>query len=311
MKCMICAVVILLIIMIVLSVGFSTGGFSGGGTGSGGSGSGGGDNTDKGSPTSPDEAVPNFTPDTNEPERYARLREYLMSVGANGDATFNDPISPESQALAWMQSEDPAQLDPIKINEHLRIDQRYALLTVWFQSDMNWLNETNWLSDDECEWFGVTCFVVTPRFRRKLSDSIIGNNDQERKLQDGDRLVALVDLEHNNIQGQVPSDLYLLKFLKTLNLSNNQLTGPVPTSLSQMAYLEELYLDNNNLTGQMMTDFTRLDKMRVLDLSLNQIAGSIPDSMWNVTSLREIRLDGNMLSGTISESASNLQSLGT
>jgi hypothetical protein len=297
-----CASVILVIILIILAVGFGTGSFSDDGSG--------GETTDKGTPG--DENIPTFAPDPNEPERYTRLREYLTTVGANGEATFVDPVSPESQALAWMQTDDPAQLDPIEPRDLLRIDQRYALLTIWFQSDLQWFNETNWLSEDECSWFGVTCFVVTPSLRRSLGEDVVDDGDdiRMRKLQDGDKLVALVDLEQNNLQGNVPPDLYLLQFLKTLNLSSNRMTGSLPSTIGQMTYLEELYLDNNDLGGQMDLDFSGIADMRVIDISSNRISGTIPDSLWNATSLQEIHLDGNVLSGTISDSAVNLQSLG-
>lgn len=295
----ICAGILLLIIVIILAVGLATGAFSGGGSGTGGGGGG-------ESPTSPNDNGPNFTPDPNEPERASRLREYLSSVGANGGAAFNDPISPESQALTWMQNEDPAQLDPIEFSSHLRIDQRFALLTVWFQSEQQWFDETNWLTEDECTWFGVTCFTVTPGLRRKLNE---GAGKIQRKLQDGDKLVALLDLDQNNLQGNVPPDLYLLQYLKTLNLSNNRMSSSIPSTVGQMSFLEELYLDNNALTGELTMDFSEMADLRVLHLSVNQLEGPIPDSFWSSTRLQEVHLDGNAMTGTISEEVGNLQAL--
>ncbi|KAL3910361.1 MAG: hypothetical protein SGILL_007721, partial [Bacillariaceae sp.] len=281
------AVVILLIIIIILSIGIATKAFQGSdgsGGGSGGSSSG-----------------PNYTPE--ETERAARLREYLMTVGVDESAMFADPISAESQALAWMQYEDPAALDPIEFDNQLRIDQRFALLTLWFESDKEWFNQRNWLSEDECTWHGVTCILMTPGLRRNLKA-----HSMSRKLQDGDKLVALLDLENNNLSGEMPADLGLLQFLKTLNLSKNELQGEISSTISSMDFIEEIYLNDNRLTGQLALDFSSLPELTVLDISNNNIGGPIPQSMWQ-GNLQEIMLDDNDLVGSLADDVENLDDL--
>jgi Leucine Rich Repeat len=288
------AVGLMILIIIILVIGITTGSFQGGEPNSRGGGAG-------GSSSNPSSYNP------EEDERATRLRQYLMSVGDQGNAMFNDPISPESQALAWMQYDDPVALDPIDTDNHLRIDQRFALLTLWFQSDFEWFNQNNWLTDDECTWHGVTCILVTPGFRRRCLKEATG---RDRKLQDGDKLVALVDLENNNLQGKIPPDLGLLRWLKTLNLSRNNIAGSIPSTLSKLEYLEEIYLDNNKLTGELTLDFSTMPELVTIDISNNQIGGPIPASMWTATELQRIYLSNNQFLGIIAEEVGNLSNLG-
>lgn len=217
-------------------------------------------------------------------ERADRLREYLITVVVNGVATFKDPISsPESQALAWMQYEDPMELDSNELESLFRIEQRFALLTLWFQSDFDWYNQTNWLTEDECTWNGVTCATVSPGVIRSLIECGKGN---ERTLRDGDKIVDTLNLEQNNLQGSLPPDLFLLKYLTSLNLSRNQLSGALHEGLSSMNLLKELYLDHN------------------------QFEGIVPDSLYSVTTINQIRLDNNKFIGQIPDDIGNLINLG-
>ena len=242
-------------------------------------------------------------------ERANRLREYLITVVVNGAATFIDPISPESQALTWMQYEDPIELDSIKLEHRFRIEQRFALLTLWFQSDFDWYNETNWLTEDECTWKGVTCTTVSTRMRRSLLERDRDNDCDERILRDGDTIVNTINLEQNNLQGNLPPDLSLLKNLASLNLSRNQLSGTVPEAFSSMNLLEELYLDNNNLSRELFLDFSLMSSLTTLDLTNNQFEGNVPDSLYSITTINHIRLDNNNFIGRISDDVGNLINL--
>ncbi|GLJ07397.1 hypothetical protein SUGI_0066070 [Cryptomeria japonica] len=55
-------------------------------------------------------------------------------------------------------------------------------------------------------------------------------------------------LGNNNFLGSIP-DLSTLKNLTTLQLQNNQLTGDIPSSLEKLPVLNELFLQNNKLDG--------------------------------------------------------------
>ena len=253
------------------------------------------DEIDSNTAPSPDSPVSAPTESTD--VREGRVFQYLSSVVEGGAATFDDPLSVESQALSWLQYEDPLALDPIEFENHIRLDQRYALLTMWFGSQFDWGEEENWLNEDECTWYGVTCAVVSPDFRG-------------RKLQDA-QVVVGIDMESNNVQGTISADLKLLEYLVALNLSKNQIEGTIPSTLSELEFLTELYLDTNLLTGNLQgIDFSQFQNLDTIDISENSITGEIPDSFWTMPVIRQIVMDMNELTGTISGDIGNLQALG-
>lgn len=250
-----------------------------------------------GPPVSSPTSDRDVTPTNGGDERAERVRSYLVSVAANGEDAFNDPISPESKALLWLQEEDPLVLDPLEFESHTRLDQRYALLSLWFQTDSNWNSEDNWLNEDECTWKGVTCETVSP--------------DLRRNLQNDNPVVAGLDLEGNGLQGSIPNDIGLLQYLLTLNLSKNQLEGEIPQSMASLEFLEELYLDTNNLSGELQNvDFQFFTSLQTLDLSFNKLSGPIPDSVWSMHAMERLVLDDNSLTGSIPGKIGSAKSLG-
>lgn len=281
---------LLVIMAVVLGIGFGTGAFSGGDGGDAGG--------STPAETPDDDFVNGETVSTPSPDsRQGRIRSYLDEVAVHGGALFEDPTTPEAQALIWLQDEDPLQLDPVDPNNHVRLDQRYALLTLWFNSPNTWFNETNWLNDDECTWLGVTC------------DS--ANNSTRRELQEGTPVVTKLELEGNNIQGQIPVDISLLVDLEILNLGGNALQGSIPSSLTNLESVSTFILNDNSLTGTLDgVDFSQLALLEILDLANNELSGSLPDSLWTVPLIEILVMDGNGFSGSIPASIANLQNLG-
>ena len=84
----------------------------------------------------------------------------------------------------------------------------------------NWTNNTNWLTDAPLsEWHGV-------------------------KTDDDGRATRL-DLEANNLSGELPLEFGNLDHLQWVNISHNQLTGELSRSLTNLTMLEHFYFDNN------------------------------------------------------------------
>jgi Leucine-rich repeat (LRR) protein len=232
-----------------------------------------------------------------EQERAERLYEYLITVAANGAAEFNDPVSPESLALAWMQYTDLLNLDPNDSENHYRVDQRFALLTLWFQSDYEWLGQTNWLTGNECTWEGVKCV------------SLFLDQNRTQPSDEGDRVVSELYLVRNNLSGNLPVNLHLLKSLTSLNLSGNRIRGEIPKTYSSMIWLKELRLYDNLLSQEVSLDFSQMSSLIDVNLSNNQLEGTIPASIFKVASITRIRLDNNKFTGGIAKDIGNLANL--
>ncbi|KAI3944558.1 hypothetical protein MKW92_022438 [Papaver armeniacum] len=85
-----------------------------------------------------------------------------------------------------------------------------------------------------------------------------------------------IDLSRNMLDGNIPTDIGLLKGLATLNLSHNHLSGDIPRSVGNMSSLGSLDLSFNRFTGHIPQSLTSLDSLGVLNLSYNELSGRIP-----------------------------------
>lgn len=230
------------------------------------------------------------------------MRAYLSSASLAGPETFADLSSPESLALQWLVLEDPLKLDAAKAEDQFQITQRYALVSLWYNSDFTWANETNWLQGEECDWYGISCISLVAPSEAASDVSRSGG---------GMQVVTRINLEGNNVQGNIPPDLALLTFVTSLNLADNVIEGTIPASLVQMNSLEELLLDRNLLVGDISGyNFGPLSGgLQLLDLSSNGFTGNLPPSLWELTTLEFLVLDNNDFAGPLSAKIGNLTQL--
>lgn len=220
--------------------------------------------------------------------------------------------TPEEQALAWLVEEDPLSLDTAM--DATRIQQRYALLSLWFHTAPTLgANSSSWLDvPDECAWEGVVrCNDAMPV-----------------------RQVTELDMSVKNLAGEIPHDLGLLTQLTSVRLSSNALRGSIPSSLSNLSSLEELNLNFNGLDGRLPSSLSELSQLTVLDVAFNHLTGSIPlwlsqlpdltlldfsankfegaipsTSLPELTSLTYLGMHTNLLTGTIPPTLSRLSRL--
>ncbi|KAI3914513.1 hypothetical protein MKW92_009274 [Papaver armeniacum] len=85
-----------------------------------------------------------------------------------------------------------------------------------------------------------------------------------------------IDLSCNNLEGNIPEEIGLLKGLSTLNLSHNRLSSVIPQSVGSMNGLESLDLSFNKLTGHIPYSLASLSSLGRLNLSYNNLSGTIP-----------------------------------
>jgi Leucine-rich repeat (LRR) protein len=110
----------------------------------------------------------------------------------------------------------------------------------------------------------------------------------------------------NSLSGSLASEIGLMTDLQELNVGDSEMQGEIPTQLFDLMNLKTLQLNDANFSGPLSNDgFLKLaPKLEVLWLQGNKFEGLIPigaiDVMYN---LRELRLEGNnLLNGTITES---------
>ncbi|XP_024541288.1 protein BRASSINOSTEROID INSENSITIVE 1-like [Selaginella moellendorffii] len=87
-----------------------------------------------------------------------------------------------------------------------------------------------------------------------------------------------------------------------IQLSYNQLSGEIPEEIGLMRSLLILDVAHNNLSGRIPEVLGNLEGMQVLDLSENALHGSIPASLSQLTFLFLFNVSYNNLSGRIPQS---------
>jgi len=88
-------------------------------------------------------------------------------------------------------------------------------------------------------------------------------------------VVTKIELPSNNLAGRLPSELYMLPYLRILNLEGNRIEGSIPSTLGLCPKLRFLNLGNNSLYGtipQQIANCTFLDELL---LNHNQLAVQI------------------------------------
>ena len=162
---------------------------------------------------------------------------------------------------------------------------RDALVALYNATDgANWRDNTNWLSDEPLgRWYGVTT--------------------------DSDGRVTRLVLPRNDLSGELPEDLGILRRLTHLVLWGNDLKGEIPEALGDLSELVCLSLWGNELTGSIPEKLGDLTNLTQLDLLRNDLDGSIPAVLGDLTNLRRLHLAENDFSGNIPSSLGNLTSL--
>src|SRR6266496_4376151 len=164
----------------------------------------------------------------------------------------------------------------------VNVQDSLALVDLYNSTDgAHWVNNTNWLTSNPVStWYGI----------------ISVSNGR----------VIYINLETNNLAGQLPSSIGNLQKLGTLRLPVNQLSGSIPSSIGNLVNLKRLNLYSNQLSGSIPSSIGNLANLQVLVLNGNQLNGSIPSSLGNLVNLFTLELSNNQLSGSIPSSLGNL-----
>jgi len=219
-------------------------------------------------------------------------------------AAFDDPTSPQSQALEWLES------DPIALSEDRStktVLQRYILAVLYFAtSGPNWY----WpylSSDDVCTW--NTWNTTYPTGVLCIEDHGI---------------VDKIEFWMNNLTGTLPWELGLLTDLRSITMDANFISGTIPSRIGELHQLEYFWLchtlvtgpipsvfppsivwidlSNNLLTGSIPTGWDILSpKLEYLYLSKNSLTGTIPSDLGNIVALHDFEFYGNSITGSVDQ----------
>eukprot|EP00703_Trepomonas_sp_PC1_P000501 JAP96105.1 Cyst wall protein [Trepomonas sp. PC1] len=153
--------------------------------------------------------------------------------------------------------------------------ERDALMSMYnTMNGPNWTTKTNWgTGSNNCNWFGIIC-------------NNAGN-------------VIALNLDNNNVTGQLTSQIECLPFLQTLSLNSNQMTSTVPVELCALNNLQYLQTNFAGFIGELPTCICEMPHLQYFYMENNMLTGAIPTCVAGMTYLREMHLYCNQLTGTI------------
>jgi len=221
--------------------------------------------------------------------RSVALKMEALQLSSEKDLLNKD--SAQSKAIEWIILNDDFFLCP----NDPSFAQRYFLALLYFSTNGNDWNScaahensscsgNRFLSStSECSWTGCEC----------------DRNDQ----------LTRINLDSNNLRGQIPNEIGALSHLFELDLDSNHLTGEIPTSVGQLSMLTFLDFDENKLTGKIPEEIYNLSLLRSLDLDTNQLTGTISTRIGLLPNLFIVQFDDNQMTGMIPTEAGKLNNL--
>lgn len=189
--------------------------------------------------------------------------------------------SPQGQAFHWLSgTADYALLQEAKLLT------RFALATFYFATKgQAWNQREGWLSPQaECAWF--TSSLSPP-------------------CDDDDTFTAL-ELDNNNVEGSIPTEIGLLTALTSISLRNPAesrpfISGAIPAALGMLTSLESLRLSGNQFSGFLPFELGKLSLLRILDIGYNILEGGIPFTFDGLVRLEHFDVQHNALTGALPE----------
>lgn len=158
---------------------------------------------------------------------------------------------------------------------------REALIKLYKALDGDhWANNTNWCTDKPLdEWHGV----MTNRRPYVWS----------------------LNLEGNNLKGEIPDMFVQLGPTEIFNLSGNKISGRFPNLMKNLNF-GNLWAFNNEMTGELPEELFNYPGAWILQLSENKLTGKIPASLVNLMDDKNhLDISGNDFSGEVPEAILN------
>jgi hypothetical protein len=241
-------------------------------------------------------------PKTLDPKITEPLMETLLSIYVRhglDDAALGDDagLTAQKKAFYWLATEEN-----LNNMDHTQISQRYALAVFYYATNaiatphsedpLPWVSAHLWLSKAHaCEWQGVVC------------------NEQQH--------VQSLDLERNNLSGNLPMELAILAAqLESLNLTSNliHMEGSMFDVFRSLIYIEIFLMDDNFLEYDkgLPAQFKHMNRMKKMRLSYNLFAGELEKDhqvLSELGQLTHLEVESNFLTGTMPAVVGDMENL--
>ncbi|XP_021720965.1 probable leucine-rich repeat receptor-like protein kinase At5g49770 [Chenopodium quinoa] len=221
----------------------------------------------------------------------------LILVGCNFNGQLPDTIGSLSQLrFLYMNSNSFSGRIPNSIGNLSKL--------YWLDLGENKLTGTLPVSNGTTP--GLDMLVNTKHFhfgRNQLSGSI-----PPQLLHENMTILHLL-LDNNQLTGNIPSTLGLVKTLEVVRLDWNSISGSVPSNISNLTSVTDLLFSNNQLTG-LMPNLTGMSSLNYLDISNNSFeASDFPSWITALSSLTDLIMEGTQIQGMVLDTLFSLPHL--
>jgi len=144
----------------------------------------------------------------------------------------------------------------------------------------DWIQNDNWMdTENVCVWYGITCTSG---------------------------IVTAIELGENELSGNVPTELFSLTSLVTIDLKSNDIIFSFE-GIERLTKLETLALSNTDLTS---IEGISAVKASLLELHLTDNSfATIPEELYNLTKLKNLYFNYNEMEGSLSPRIGDLTAL--
>ncbi len=109
-------------------------------------------------------------------------------------------------------------------------------------------------------------------------------------------IIQSVYLWNNSLSGEFPKiNIYDSYLINAIDINRNQIGGELPEDFDKLSNLSILNIHYNNFTGK-LPDSLHLTNLTLIDISYNHFTGSIPKSYVKLTILKSFFANNNQLS---------------
>jgi hypothetical protein len=239
------------------------------------------------------------------------VTEFVNNISFFSESISLNGTNAESRALAWLIHEDAlfnrsillTLNSEINNDASFRMQQRYPLLTLWFQQanedgvfERNWTTTEGWLEyDNECLWYGIQCTYLDLGGEIGLQN-VVTTIDFYNIFSEGGNVFTK---EGNGYSGSIPPDIGLLTSLTSLDFKSQNVTGIIPESIGRCSKLVSLDLSRFSLYGTLPNTISYLTALVYFDVSANFFSGTLPFRLEQWRSLSYFDVTGNTFSGIL------------
>ncbi|MDE2678145.1 MAG: Ig-like domain-containing protein [Gemmatimonadota bacterium] len=190
------------------------------------------------------------------------------------------------------------------------IEERSDLLKLYeAMGGEDWENSGNWGTNAPLDsWYGIEVDSVTGR----VTGIDLNRNNLKGEVPPEIQYfphLRLLRLDYNELRGEVPPEIGLLTELRRMDIDGNRFTGQIPPEIGDLVKLEEVWIGGNDMSGPIPAEIGNLANLEILHLYEAPFSGSIPEEFGALTELRVLRIEATRIDGPIPATLGALEKL--